>query len=252
MRMHEDFSKVRQELLSRGDELASYEDAKRFAAVAFSSVFSLYGLSLDELWERRIRISCRTLVESTKDEWCHRILEEQSHVMKQYRAETGGDVLVFDPFCGSANLLLHVGRFFGRAHCLGWERSKVVYENTVHAQDTLGIARTECRIELRSFEELSVPGLVSPRPNMSNVVIIDPPFGDALDDTSGLDLTQTKPPVTSIIERWLKLTKGARTLFLVKSHLVLNPASLEPLGAVADIRHVGQYSLTCVGGRPRG
>jgi hypothetical protein len=59
------------------------------------------------------------------------------------------------------------------------------------------------------------------------------------------------PPVTSIIERWLELTKGARTLFLVKSHLVLNTASLEPLRSVVDIRHVGQCSLTCVGGSPR-
>jgi adenylylsulfate kinase len=248
MRTHQDFSRVRWELLSRGDELASYEDAKRFAAVAHCDVFSIYGLSIDELWERKIRISCRTLVESTKDEWCHRIIEEQSHVLKQYRAEATGEILVFDPFCGSANLLLHAGRFFGRSRCLGWEKSAVVYENSVHAQGTLGIARTECRIELRSFEELSVPGFASLRPNMSNVVIIDPPFGDALDDTTGLDLTKTKPPVASIIERWLEFTKEARTLFLVKSHLVLNPASLEPLRAVADLRHVGQCSLTCVGG----
>ncbi|MGZ3457406.1 MAG: hypothetical protein ACXU86_02755 [Archangium sp.] len=239
-------------MLSRGEELASYEDAKRFAAVAHCDVFSLYGLSLDEMWQRNIRISCRTLVESTKDEWCHRIIEEQSQVMKEYRAEAAGEILVFDPFCGSANLLLHVGRFFGLSRCLGWERSAVVYENTVHAQDTLGIARTACRIELRSFEDLSAPGLASLRPNTSNVVIIDPPFGDALDDTHGLDLTKTKPPVASIIERWLELTKGARTLFLVKSHLVLNAASLAPLRSVADIRHVGQCSLTCVGGSLQG
>ena len=251
MRMHQDFPMVRRELLSRGNELASYEDAKRFAAVAFCKVFSLYGLSIDELWERKIRISCRTLVESAKDEYCHQIVEEQLPVMEQYRAEAAGEVLVFDPFCGSANLLLHVGRFFGRSRCLGWEKSAVVYENTVHARDTLGIARAECCIELRSFEDLSVPDLASLRPGLSNVVIVDPPFGDALDDTLGLDLTRTMPPVTSIIQRWLELTKGARTLFLVKSHLVLNAASLEPLRPMADIRHVGQRSLTCVGGSPQ-
>jgi adenylylsulfate kinase len=242
------FSSIRGELLRRGDALASYEDAKRFAAVAHCKVFSLYGLSLEELWERRIPISCRTLVEAAKDERCHQIIEEQAHVLKQYQAGAAGEVLVFDPFCGSANLLLHVGRFFGRARCLGWEKSAVVYENTVHAQDLLGIARTECLIEWRSFEDLSVPGLVSPRPARSNVVIIDPPFGDALDDSGELDLSRTQPPVASILERWLEFSKGASTLFLIKSPLGLNAASLESLESVVDIRHVGQRSLTCLGG----
>lgn len=251
MRAHQDFPRVRRELLTRGDELASYEDAKRFAAVAFCEVFSLYGLGLEELWERKIRISCRTLVESAKDEWCQRILEEQAHVLKQYREEAVGEVLVFDPFCGSANLLLHVGGFFGRARCLGWERSPVVHANTVHAQRILGLARTQCLIELRSFEDLFVPGLIPLRPHTSNVVIIDPPFGDALEDMGKLDLTRTKPPVASIIERWLEFTQGARTLFLVKSHLELTVGSLESLRSVADIRHVGLCSVTCVGGGPR-
>src|SRR5690606_10852002 len=104
--------------------------------------------------------------------------------------------------------------------CLGWERSKGVFKNTVHAQDTLGIPRAACRIEQRSFEELSAPGPHSPRPSPSNVVIIDPPFGDALDSTTGLDLSRTQPPVATIIERWLELAGGARTLFLVKAPLV--------------------------------
>ena len=78
------------------------------------------------------------------------------------------------------------------------------------------------------------------------ITFIAPPWGDALDPGSGLDLRRTNPPVIEIVNFLFK-SCTCRMLCAIQVHEVLHPASLAALKACFDWSALHIYSLNAPG-----
>jgi len=61
------------------------------------------------------------------------------------------------------------------------------------------------------------------------VVYVAPPWGDALNEITGLDLRRTKPPITEIVDYVDDLYKKQPILWVTKVHQTVHPISLADL-----------------------
>ena len=61
------------------------------------------------------------------------------------------------------------------------------------------------------------------------IVFIAPPWGDALDRTSGLDLRRTMPPITEIVDFLFHKFSRDRLLCAIQVHETVLPASMAEL-----------------------
>ena len=61
------------------------------------------------------------------------------------------------------------------------------------------------------------------------VAFLAPPWGDALSETTGLDLRRTKPPMTEIVEDFERVYPDNRMLYVIQVHQHLEPVSLAKL-----------------------
>jgi hypothetical protein len=61
------------------------------------------------------------------------------------------------------------------------------------------------------------------------VVFLAPPWGDALSETTGLDLQRTKPPVADIVDDFERVYKGNPMLYVTQVHQNIEPDSLVDL-----------------------
>jgi hypothetical protein len=69
------------------------------------------------------------------------------------------------------------------------------------------------------------------------IVFVAPPWGDALSQTSGLDLRQTRPPVPGIIDLVARVFVRHKILIAMQLYETVVPASL------ADVSSRCQWSM---------
>jgi hypothetical protein len=79
------------------------------------------------------------------------------------------------------------------------------------------------------------------------VAFIAPPWGDALDPASGLDLRRTYPPIPEITERLNQHFAENPMLFVVQVHETVNRASLSELATQFDWSNLRIYDLLAPG-----
>jgi hypothetical protein len=81
------------------------------------------------------------------------------------------------------------------------------------------------------------------------IAFLAPPWGDALKETTGLDLRRTKPPIADIIDDFERIYKDNRILYVTQVHQNIEPLSLENLKKRFDWSDLRIYDINVEGMR---
>jgi len=153
---------------------------------------SIYGMAPADWYARGARVLGRTAVECTRDGLGNAIGKDVAEVAaKRLTPRT----LVIDPFAGSGNTLYWLLRHLPGARGIGFEADERVFRLTQQ-----NIAALALPIDILNADYLSgLARLSVPRDGLL-IAFIAPPWGDALEKTSGLDLRRTTPPIGGIVD----------------------------------------------------
>jgi hypothetical protein len=135
--------------------------------------------------------------------------------------------LVIDLFAGSGNTLYWLLRHLPDVQGVGFESDAEVFRVTRQ-----NIAALALPIDILNTDYLN--GLDSVSPNELLITFIAPPWGDALDRTSGLDLRRTTPPITEVVDFLLHKYSQNRLLCAIQVYEIVVPASIAELRARFD------------------
>jgi hypothetical protein len=79
------------------------------------------------------------------------------------------------------------------------------------------------------------------------IAFLAPPWGDALNETRGLDVRRTKPPIEDIIDDFERIYKDNRILYVTQLHQNVEPVSLENLKRRFDWSDLRIYDINVEG-----
>lgn len=200
----------------------------------------IYGLRPAEWYAKGIRLFGRTAVECTRDELADRIGRDAASVAARW-VSAERPVLI-DPFAGSGNTLYWLARHLSVAHGVGFELDPGVFALTQKNLATLALP-----IDVLNADYRSALGRAAPAAGQLVVAFIAPPWGDALDPSTGLDLRRTYPPIPEITERFSTHFAKSPILFVIQVHESVNKASLNELSAAFDWSNLKIYDLLARG-----
>jgi hypothetical protein len=199
---------------------------------------SLYGIAPVEWYARGVRILARTAVEAARDPLAKQIGER----IAQATAGAGYDFAlgVVDPFAGSCNALFWVVRQLPGAEGLGFEDDQSIYDMTSRNIALLGapikLAHGDCRLLLGQLRLSSDRRIIA---------LLAPPWANALDLKSGLDLSRTKPPIAEIVDEFERVYPKSPVLYVVEVHERLAP---EPVAQLREKFDWSELKIFDVGG----
>ena len=182
----------------------------------------IYGLRPADWYGRGIRILGRTAVECTRDELADKIGRDIATVARSIPPTSG--TLVIDPFTGSGNTLYWMLRHLSGAHGLGFEQDPIVFELT-----SRNLAILKLSIEVSNRDYRAGLSNLTIAPNQLLVAFIAPPWGDALNKSTGLDLRRTTPPISEIVESLIGIAGKNRLLCAIQVYETVDRASLAEL-----------------------
>jgi hypothetical protein len=199
-------------------------EVERFGGDSFGDpdAVSLYGLSPAEWWGRGVRILARTAVEAARDPLAKRIGATVALAVSKGSSDLALGVV--DPFAGSCNGLVWILRELPGADGLGFESDPAIFELTSRNIASIGAPITLVHGDCRS---LINEHRFSDRRRI--IVALAPPWGDALDAKSGLDLSRTKPPVSDVIDDFERAYPENPILYVIETHERLAPSPLAHL-----------------------
>ncbi len=228
---------------SKRDAMLELWEVQRYGADSFEDTdyVSVYGMGPADWYGAGIRMLGRTAVESTRDRLAAAIAEDVAAIAGS-EASTSPS-LVIDPFAGSANTLFWILRRLPGARGVGFE-----LEERVFALTHRNLAIVSSPIELVHTDYAAGLGDVTPPTDGSLIVFVAPPWGDALDPTSGLDLRLTMPPVAEIVDMLFGRFPEHRLLLAIQVYERCDPASLAELEARFDWSDLRIYDLNNAGG----
>lgn len=217
-------------------------EVRRYGIDSFADAnyVSIYGMQPKEWYAKGVRLLGRTVVECTRDALAAAIASDVAALAAAAPPVTGTAVL--DPFAGSGNTLYWLLRYLPGARSIGFEVDDAI-----------------CRLTRRNFASLALPieiqhadyraGLAAldvPADHLL-IVFIAPPWGDALDPVSGLDLRRTAPPVVGVVER-LRLDFPRNPLLCaVQIYERVYPGSVDEVASRCDWSAVHTYDLNTPG-----
>jgi 16S rRNA G966 N2-methylase RsmD len=200
----------------------------------------IYGLKPVDWHARGIGLLGRTVVECTRDELGDAIGKDVAAV-----AAGAGDVartLVVDPFAGSGNTLYWLLRHLPAASGLGFELDANVFRLTRHNLAALHLSIDVQHVDYRT-------GLSDVPDSLGQLVVvfIAPPWGDALDPASGLDLARTQPPIGEIVDFLAQRYQRSKLLCAIQVFEKTHGASLAAVQQRFDGSTLHCYSLNAPG-----
>ena len=183
---------------------------------------SIYGLKPADWYARGVRLLGRTTVECTRDRFADLIGRDVATAVGAV-AGVGGSVVV-DPFAGSGNTLYWITRRVEPDRSVGFELDDVVFALT---RENLSIMGLGIEVLHDGYE----PGLRGLKVSDDALVIvfISPPWGVALDETVGLDLRRTTPPVAEIVDVAMAAFDHNKLLFAIQAYEFVEAESLAEL-----------------------
>jgi 16S rRNA G966 N2-methylase RsmD len=200
----------------------------------------IYGLKPADWYARGIRLLARTAVECTRDRLADRIGKDV--VAAASTAATTSGCVVIDLFAGSGNTLHWVAKNVSAIRAIGFERDDDVFPVTRNNFDLIGE-----NIDLKHEDYES--GLKWLRVALDEliVVFVAPPWGDALQDDSGLDLRRTQPPVRDIIDLTANIFERNKILFAIQVYESIEPQSLAEMNGKFDWSALHIYDIDAPG-----
>ncbi len=197
---------------------------------------SIYGLRPADWYARGIRLLGRTAVECTRDELGDTVGKDVAAIAAMSPATAGA--LLIDPFAGSGNTLYWLLRHLPGARGLGFELNSNVFQLTRR-----NIAALALPIEILNSDYKSGLAGVSVVADQLLIIFIAPPWGDALNTTSSLDLRRTTPPITEILGFLLQKFRQSQLLCAIQVHETVDPASLAEVKPRFDWSTLHIYDL---------
>ena len=178
----------------------------------------IYGLRPVDWYGRGIRILGRTAVECTRDELADRIGRDIAAIAKSSPFTSGS--LILDPFAGSGNTLYWMLRHLPGAHGLGLEQDATVFQLT-----SRNLAILNLSIEMSNRDYRMGLSTLTIAQDQLLIAFIAPPWGDALNERTGLDLRRTTPPITEIVEFLISFVGKNPLLCAIQVYEALDSAS---------------------------
>lgn len=206
---------------SKRSEILTLDEVRQYGIDSFADAdyLSLYGMPPAEWHASGVRLLGRTAVECTRDVLADRIGRDIAGVAASLAKDTRFTAI--DPFAGSCNTLYWILRHLPSADGLAFEFDPQVFDLTRR-----NISGLDCRIELRCGDFLADLDGVDLPAARALVIFVAPPWGAALDEAKGLDLSRTEPPITGIIERICRRYSDRKILFVTQVYEKVDPASL--------------------------
>ena len=201
---------------------------------------SIYGLKPADWYARGVRISGRTAVECTRDRLADLIGNDVAAMVG--RAPGAGEPVIVDLFGGSGNSLYWLKRHVGAGRGIGFELDhtvfKLAHENLSIVSLDIDLIHTSYDVGLR---ELSVAH------DDLLIVFVAPPWGQALNEASGLDLRCTTPPVSEVIDLTTAVFQPHKLLFATQVYESVDPDSLAEVTARFEWWALKGYSINAPG-----
>jgi hypothetical protein len=183
---------------------------------------SIYGLRPADWYAKGVRVLGRTAVECTRDVLANAIGKDIAGVAAA--APAVNNALMIDPFAGSGNTLYWMLRHLPGARGVGFELDPVVARLTLRNFATL---KLPVRFVQTDYQD-GLANLIVPKEQLL-VFFIAPPWGDALSDTTGLDLRRTAPPVTEVVDFAAQRFAENPLLFAIQVYEVVDASSVTEL-----------------------
>jgi hypothetical protein len=223
---------------AKRNEVLSLSEVQQYGRDSFGDpdYIRIYGMPPAEWYARGIRLLGRTAVECTRDALADLIGSDIGRLAAKLQGASGFTVI--DPFAGSCNTLFWILRDVRNSEGIACEFDPQVYDLTRR-----NIANLDCRIELLHGDYRAL--LKGRRFPVGHalIVFVAPPWGTALDEVTGLDLSGTTPPITEIIEGFVSTYPDRMFLFATQVYEKVNPASLKALGKVLDWSDLRVYRI---------
>ena len=225
---------------AKRDDIVDLEEVVRYGRDSSGDpdYVSLYGMTPPEWYARGVRLLGRTVVECTRDVLAQRIAADVAAGLRG-----APDVVVVDPFAGSANTLYWLARRLGPRRAIGFERDPGVFAATRANLRAVGFGAELTMVDhdagLRALRVADGERLA---------VFVAPPWGDALDPVTGLDLRRTQPPVVEILDL-LGRTFPSEVLVAVQIHETARPDSLAEIRSRCAWSAVEIYDINAPGQR---
>lgn len=200
----------------------------------------IYGMRPADWYSKGIRLLGRTAVECTRDGLGDAIAKDVATLAAAAHPAAG--TLVVDPFAGSGNTLYWLLHHLPGARGLGFELDDGVFQLTRRNLSVLASP-----IEIMNTDYRSGLANVHATADQLLVVFIAPPWGDALDPVTGLDLRRTQPPIADIVDILLQAFGQSRLLFAIQVYERIDAASLAGLVTRFDWSTQRVYGMNAPG-----
>ena len=226
-------------------ELLDLSEVQRYGRDSFGDpdFVSLFGLKPAEWYSRGIRLLGRTVVECTRDRFADLIGRDVAAAANAVPGVSGS--IVVDPFAGSANTLYWITRHVGPDRSVGFELDDAVFELTRKNLSIMGHGINVCH-------DGYVDGLKRLRVEDDELLIlfISPPWGEALDEKSGLDFRHTTPPVAKIVDLAKAVFGQHKLLFAIQAYESVTPGSLARADRAVPMVGVEHLRDQCASKKP--
>jgi len=229
---------------AKRNQVVALWEVEQFGRDSFGDpdAVSLYGMKPAEWHAKGVRVLARTAVEAVRDPLGERIGREVARVVSA--APPGSAFGVVDPFAGSCNALYSILRHLPGAEGIGFEAERAIFEMTTRNLASLG---APIRLLHGDYRALLVRHRVPA--GRGAVVYLAPPWGDALDARTGLDLGRTKPPVAEIVADFERAYPDRPVLYAVEVHERLVPGPLAALHAAFEWSDLRVFDIAGPTGR---
>src|SRR5215472_15971954 len=207
-------------------ELLELWEVERYGADSFGDpdYVTLFGMRPAAWHARGVRLLGRTAVECTRDALADAIGRDIA--ADAATAPSSGRPMIVDPFAGSGNTLHWITRHMPSAQAIGFELDQAVFG--VSRQN---LERLALPIELVHIDHLSGLTRLVTSADRLLVVFLAPPWGEALSESSGLDLRHTEPPVEEVVDVLVDRAAANQLLCAVQLFQNTDQASIDALSA---------------------
>ena len=227
---------------SKRNKLLTLDEVRRYGSDSFSDpdFIRLYGMTPVQWYAQGVRLLGRTAVECTRDAVADRIGQDVAAVAALLPAR--GRWVVVDPFAGSCNTLYWILRHVPRSRGIAFEFDPQIFQLT--KQNLAVLDRT---IDLKHGDYRLMMGQLHTAPDEAMIVFVAPPWGTALNETEGLDLRRTEPPITEVIAKFAEAFPARRILFAVQVYEKLDKRALAELQGKLDWSDLKIYDFNVAG-----
>jgi hypothetical protein len=201
---------------------------------------SIYGMRPADWHAKGVRLLGRTAVECTRDRLGDAVGKDVAAIGAT--RPPSAPALVVDPFAGSGNTLYWLLRHLPGSRGVGFESDAAVFRLTRH-----NIAALTLPIDILNTDYLSGLAGISVPSDQLLIIFIAPPWGDAFDRTSGVDLRRTTPPISEIVDFLMHRFSQNRLLCAIQVYEIVLPVSVAELTARFDWSTLRIYDFNVPG-----